>query len=55
MLQEVHVEVIVGLHCFLGAYLEDTGEIACHIEAQVHHWIANTKKRGEHNKLESSQ
>lgn len=38
------MEVIIVLHCFLGAQLEDTREIASHIEAQVDHWIANTEK-----------
>lgn len=41
MLQEVHVEVILTLHSFLNAQLEDVGEVAGGIKPQIHYRISN--------------
>lgn len=40
-LEEVHVEVILILHCFLYAQLKDVGEIAGGIKPEIHYRIAN--------------
>lgn len=41
VLQQVHVEVVVVLHGFLDAQLEDVGEVAGGVEAQVDHRVAD--------------
>lgn len=45
VLQEVHVEVILTLHCFLYSQLEDVSEIAGGIEPQIYYRISNTRSK----------
>lgn len=54
VLQEVHVEVVLALHRFLYAQLEDVGEITGGIKPQIHHRISNAEReyRGEKTQLE---
>lgn len=43
VLKEVHVEVILTLHCFLYAQLKDVGEVAGGIKPQINYRISNTE------------
>lgn len=52
VLQEVHVEVVLTLHCFLYAQLKDVGEVAGGIKPQVHYRISNAEWE---NKREKTQ
>ena len=44
VLEEVHVEVVVALHGLLRAQLEDVGEVASGVEAQIHHGVADAAR-----------
>lgn len=54
VLQEVHVEVVLTLHCFLYAQLKDVGEIAGGIKPQIHYRISNAEceNKGTKTQLE---
>lgn len=54
VLQEVHVEVVLALHGFLDAQLEDVGEIAGGVKPQIHDGIsdAECERKGEKTQLE---
>ena len=52
MLEEVHVEVVVALHSLLGAQLEDVGEVASGIEAQIHNGVANAERETREGEME---
>lgn len=44
------MEVVVVLHSFLDAQLEDVGEVAGGIKAQIDHWVSDARggyKEGE--------
>lgn len=43
MLEEVHVEVVVALHGLLRAQLEDVGEVASGVKAQIHNGVADAE------------
>lgn len=42
-MQEVHLEVVLALHGFLRAQLEDAGEVAGGIEPQIDNRVANAE------------
>ena len=44
VLEEVHVEVVVALHGLLRAQLEDVGEVASGVEAQIHDGVADAER-----------
>lgn len=52
MLQEVHVEVVLILHRFLYAQLEDVGEIAGGIKAKIHYRISYTEGENKAEKIQ---
>ena len=51
VLQEVHVEVILTLHRFLYAQLEDVGEVAGGIKPKIHYRIPNAEREYKREKI----